>query len=348
MASISKTKSGKFQAVVYLGRDENGKMIRRTITRDREKDVKLEAARMEDAAMNASALNYEKVKVTDWFKDWLNMNENRLSPSTVALYDIYLEAHYKPYFKNLTLGKLTDVHITKFVNEKSRELSGTTVRKMYYPLNKALRAALKWRNPAEHVELPEKNKFTAKLMTDNEVQILLDRLRGTKYEIIILLTSWGGLRRGEIAALTWADIDFKNEVVRINKASTLGREGYVIKDKPKSQHGFREVAYPMGVFDLLQEWQSQSKGETVFDMKPGSITHWFTKIKKELKLNVRFHDLRHYHSSWLYKQGIPDQQAAKRLGHDIQTLKQIYQHIDVDMKLATDDIIKDLLNKKTQ
>lgn len=60
---------------------------------------------------------------------------------------------------------------------------------------------------------------------------------------------------------------------------------------------------------------------------------------------IRFHDLRHYHANWLYSQGIPDQYAAKRLGHDIQTLKTIYQHLGVDKKEEIDNNIRQLYSE---
>lgn len=71
---------------------------------------------------------------------------------------------------------------------------------------------------------------------------------------------------------------------------------------------------------------------------------------REKKLpKIRFHDLRHYHASWMYKQGIPDQYAAGRLGHDIHVLKGIYQHLDLDVKDEIDNLIKsNFENKKDE
>ncbi|MDA8227177.1 MAG: tyrosine-type recombinase/integrase [Desulfitobacterium hafniense] len=59
---------------------------------------------------------------------------------------------------------------------------------------------------------------------------------------------------------------------------------------------------------------------------------------------VRFHDLRHYHASWLYNHDIPDQYAAKHMGHDIQILKGIYQHLDLKKEHEIDDKIRQLYN----
>jgi integrase len=64
----------------------------------------------------------------------------------------------------------------------------------------------------------------------------------------------------------------------------------------------------------------------------------------ELKLDIRFHDLRHYHATWLYKNGIPDLVAAQRLGDDLQTIKRIYQHIGDDTKKKFDDEIIKKIN----
>lgn len=78
----------------------------------------------------------------------------------------------------------------------------------------------------------------------------------------------------------------------------------------------------------------------IFLMRPDSYSTYFGELVDEKKLpDVRFHDLRHYHATWMYNQHIPDQYAAQRLGHDIKTLKGIYQHLAVDVKKEMDNII---------
>lgn len=86
----------------------------------------------------------------------------------------------------------------------------------------------------------------------------------------------------------------------------------------------------------LREIQSR-----IFLMRPDSYSTYFGELIDEKKLPpIRFHDLRHYHATWMYNQHIPDKYAAQRLGHDIKTLKAIYQHLSVDVKDEMDNIIR--------
>ena len=76
---------------------------------------------------------------------------------------------------------------------------------------------------------------------------------------------------------------------------------------------------------------------------PHSFTKKYFKILAQRKLpKIRFHDLRHYHASLLYKNNVPDQYAAERLGHDIWVLKKIYQHLGLEENKELDQKVKDI------
>ena len=82
-------------------------------------------------------------------------------------------------------------------------------------------------------------------------------------------------------------------------------------------------------------------------MRPDSFSSYFAEMVRENELpQVRFHDLRHYHASWLYARNIPDQRAAELLGHDIKVLKTIYQHLGLDRRVEIDDNIRQLYADK--
>lgn len=155
---------------------------------------------------------YKKLSENPYYmeiKVLLDAMNVRLSPSTVVLYKIYAKSHYKPYFKDLKLSQLNEIHIRRFMAEKLKELSLTTVRKLMFVLNKILRDVLKDKNPAKDVEPPSKDEFSPHVLTDGEFSQIHDVVRGTRDEQIILLAAWCGLRRGGIFALKWNDIDWE-------------------------------------------------------------------------------------------------------------------------------------------
>jgi len=345
MASIIKLPNGKFKATVYLGRDADGKKITKSITRDTERSCRLESNQMEIDYANGKDYRVDNLKLIDWCNEWLEMNENRLSPSTYVTYQIYIDKHYKPYFKNIKLGKLTEIMITRFVNHQLKTLSGTTVRKHIYVLRKILQKAMKGNNPALYVEIPDKSQYVANLPTEKEIETVLNDCRGTKYEIMYLIHSWGGLRRSEICALRWKDIDYKGNTIKIDETTVLGKNGYIDKDETKSSNGQRDVALPDKVFNLLKPMQAGKKlDDKVFGIKPSTLTQHFQDIKGKYKLDITMHNLRHYHASWLMENGIPDQYAAERLGHDVNTLRRIYQLINNKGKVDINKKITDMLD----
>jgi len=348
MASIRKIKDGKFQATVYIGRDSDGKQLRKYVTASTEKECKRKSRELETEIEDGKFINISNMRVGKWLDEWLELNRNALAPSTYVLYKGYIKNHYKPTLGNLKLSQLNEIHIKKFVNEKLETQAQNTVRKLIFVLRKALNEGMKDKNPMKDVEVPSKQKTRFRLVTEAEFNIIHKEAKKTIFdECIILLAAWGGLRRGEIFALKPDDIFIKESVIRIDEASSISEDGY--KDKrPKSENGFRDVTIPKYLMDLIVRYRKEQGKITdrLFNMRPDRYSHRYKELLNRTTLcgeNIVFHDLRHYHASWLYKNGMPDLYSAERLGHDINTLKQIYQHMDKSIKLENDKKIIDMI-----
>lgn len=245
---------------------------------------------------------------------------------------------------------------------KLKTLSSTTVRKHFFTLSRIFKDALKGKSPCIGIKAPENSDFKPTIPTEAEFNSIWAVFKGISLEdeVIILLAGWCGLRRGEIFALHWDDINEEEGTLRIDEAVALEEDGYGFELKdPKSHNGIREIAVPDYLMDLLktlkQEVPTKRKSKEKIDISPliikqnpHSFTKKYAKIinKKELNLpKVRFHDLRHYHASLLYKNKVPDQYAAERLGHDIWVLKRIYQHLGLEEHKELDKKIKDIFKK---
>lgn len=341
MASIRKMKNGKFQATVYVGRDLNGKQLRKYITADTEKECKSKARKMESEIDEGTFVSIENKKVGKYLDEWLELNKNSIAPSTYMLYKGYIRAHYKPAFGDIKMSQLNELHIQKFKNDKLSELAANTVRKLLFVLRKALQDGMKNKNPARDVEVPPKEKTRFRLLTDEEFNIIHEEAKKDIVdECIILTAGWGGLRRGEIFALKPEDLFLKNNIVRIDEARSISEDGYIDKD-PKSENGFRDVAIPKYLSNLYGKYLKQigEIPERLFNMRPDHYTHRFKDLINRTSLkgeDIVFNDLRHYQASMLYKNNIPDQYSAERLGHDIITMKKIYQHLDKSIKVEND------------
>jgi len=363
LASIRKRPNGTYQATIYVGRDANGKQLFKYVTCDSLKECKRKAREIEQELEEGKFINVGKTRVTTWINEWMELNKSRLSPSTFALYRTYQKNHFEPFFGRFKLNQLNEIHIKQFMNEKLKTLSRASVRRMMSALRQILEDAMKHKNPARDIKLPQEEKYVPKVLTDSEFQQIHDAVRGTRDEPIVLLAAWCGLRRGEIFALKWNDIDWNQGTIRVDESYAINEDNLYEDKRPKSENGLREVVVPEYLLGLLEAMRKpkKKKGQVVelndnsdhriFEMRPDSYSsYWAEFVRKKGLPKVRFHDLRHYHASWLYARGVPDQYAAQRLGHDIRILKTIYQHLGLDRQMEIDNNIRQMYsqNKKEE
>lgn len=348
MASIKKRPNGNYQATIFIGRDENGKQQFKYLTRPSRKECVAAARKIEQEIEEGKFVKLEKIRVVAALEKWLELNESSLSPSTVTLYQVYIKKHFVPFFKDMKINKINEFHIRQFMNDKLKTLSKSSVRRIMSVLKRSLGDIMKDRSPVKDVKLPEEEKSTPHLLTDDEMKMIHETVKGTRDEPIILLAGWCGLRRGEIFALKADDVSVQKGTLIIDESYSATPEGKYVLKRPKSENSVREVVVPKYLMNLLENIVKQMMkegrmGERLFPMRPDSYSSYFAKlVRKHNFPPIRFHDLRHYHASWMYSQGIFDQYAAQRLGHDIDTLKRIYQHLALHDQQAVEDNIRNM------
>jgi integrase len=349
VASYRKNPNGTYTATVYVGRDASGKMIREYVTRGGLKETKEAARELEKdvAAKDLSAVS--KMKMSDYMDRWLGINRPHLASTTVKSYKGYIENHFKPWFKRKRVNQINDLHIKAYIADKLTEdsLSPTTVRKHFFVLQKMFREAIKHKSPCIGVKPPQPGSFKPVIPTEKQFKAIREAFagQGPEYEAAILLAGWCGLRRGEVFALRWDDINAEKGCIRVDEALALVEDRYAFEAKePKSSKGVRVIVAPDALFKLLDKIKAAQKQirHEVFTINPDQFTKRYNKIIGELSLKIRYHDLRHYHASVLYKNKVPDIYAAERLGHDIWVLKKIYQHLGLEDKNKIDKKVKGL------
>lgn len=346
MASIRKLPNGTFQATVYVGRDLKGKMIRKYITGDKEKEVRAAARNLETEIAEKKYTSLGTMRASSAFDKWIDLNEHRLSPTTLRPYKIYINL-FKTYFGNMKLEQITSIHIQEFLNTlrkggtigniKVKKQSETTILKEFCVLKEILNEYLKSKNPCKDVKPPTKNKKIPTLLTKKQFQKLKEYVRGTNEEIPILLAALCGLRLGEVFGLRWEDIDFENGIIKVRQNLVrTGPNSHIIKE-PKSKSGIRDVIASEEILKVLEEYRKKKGiigGLIIKEDKPENFSRRYERILKKLGLpKSRFHDLRHYRATRMLEAGIPDILASQQLGHSsVSITKEIYQHV-------TDDII---------
>jgi len=328
MASFRKTDTG-YQATIYVGRDSEGKHIRKYVTKPTLKEAKYAALVLEQEIAEGNATNIPRMSLEQYLDKWFEVNKAELKPSTQISYKMYIERHFKPALGKYLIEELTELKLKEFFSEKKKNLNTNTVRKIFFMLRRALRDALKHKSPLANMKPPKtaspKENY---VYSTEEFSALHEAVRGTSDEVIILLAAWVGLRLGEIFALRCSDFDPVAETIKVDEARTVSDEGYIIST-PKSERGVREILLPDRLVELFKKMDMPEDDGLLFPMRPDSYSKRFRKILTTCGFPLtRFHDLRHYHASQLYKHKVDDHVAANRLGHDIHILKGIYQHME--------------------
>jgi integrase len=353
--TITQRKDGRFCTTVQVS-SIDGIKKRVYICKRTQHEVELEMIRLQYESQNSIYIARSAATLTAYLREWLPAyNKGRIVETTYATYQMYLDKHILPALGKLKLQELLPIHVQRFYGSLLRTLSGKSVRKIHFLLNRAFRDAVRNQllraNPCDavvpprHEILPPGRKaFRPRLCADADVLRLMDAVSGTIDEVCILLASVGGLCRGEVLGLTWGDVDFTGS--RISVQQTYTRFDKDIFKGPKRESRRRTIKLPEVVFETLRRFfpvNAQPSDRVVPQYKPQSYSQHWRLLADRLGLQgLRFHDLRHYNATLMLRKGIPDKVAAARLGHSsVSTTREIYQHVYQDMDDSAASIIAD-------
>lgn len=328
-----KLPSGSYRVRLYIGKDESGKAIYKSFTADTAKEARALAERYK---YTQTPQNTSKMTVREAVSTYIDSIEGVSSPKTIREYIAYSKSHLQSIY-DIPLSKLTKADVQKAVSDEAKNYSPKSVRN-YYGL---VSAALKQQGIKFDVRLPAKKKKEIVVPEEAELTEILDAVRDTPFYVPTLMASLCGMRRGEIGAISYTkDVDQKKKSLVINKAYTQDKNGvWFIKDTPKTYSSNRTVWLPDIVVDAINSEIEKGVDHTIH---PAYITSGFGRVMKKLGKDVRFHDLRHFYASMLLAQNVPDQYAAKLMGHSsTNMLHSVYQHIMADKMNEIDARIQD-------
>src|SRR5215469_2154060 len=261
--SIYRRKDGRYAAAITL---ENRK--RKTFygkTR-REVQEKLNAA-LHDRKEGTLATGPQLLLRT-YLEHWL---EQVYKPTVKQLsyqqYRSIVRNHLVPVLGNVSLQKLTAEKIQALYTRRLNEgLAPRTIVLIHAVLHSALENAVKWglvsRNVAKLVSLPRIERYEAQTLTAEQAVKLIDVALGSRIEALLLVALVTGMRRGELLALRWGDIDFEKDVVDVQHTMSY-IYGYGYKEsEPKTRSSRRVIVLPEVAVEALKEhreYQEQAR-----------------------------------------------------------------------------------------
>jgi integrase len=334
--------NGTWELKFDLGRDLAGKRQSRYVSfKGTKRDAQAELTRLLAETNSGAYVDPSKVGLAEfldrWARDWVPAN---VSPKTGERYRQLLDNQVKPHLGALPIQKLRPVHLSELYAKLLREggvdggpLAARSVGHTHRCLRRALGHATQWEiittNPAAVVSPPKVQDREIEIIREDEIRVVLDKLKG-HLRMIATLALASGMRRGEILALRWIDVDLDGGTLRVERSLEQTRAGLRFKS-PKTRHGRRSISIPpvavaeLRAYRLAQQEQRLAlglgKAELVFPTidgqprKPNALTNEWIIATSAIGRRLSLHALRHTHASSLIAAGIDILTISRRLGH---------------------------------
>lgn len=356
---LSLRKDGRWEGRVVVGYDDKGLPVTKNILAKTKSDciAKLKALR---DSIQAPAPEQPKpgILLGDWLDLWYQTyKKSNLRPNTQMSYERRIYQHIIPALGNIQMDKLTTNDIQQFYAKLKQGgrllrtelygegLSDQTVRgihtTLHAALDKAVAEKLLFRNPADGCRLPSAKAREMQVLTPEEIQrLLIQAKEDCCYELLLLELSTG-LRRGEICALQWDDLNLRTGELRVQ------RQVHRIKSKlvaspPKTKAGNRSVILPVPVLGVLKAYKETMNSRWMF---PSPVSEDSPRdpaaVRKRLQTileragckKIRFHDLRHTFSTAALEHGMDIKTLSTIIGHvSSSTTLNIYAHVTDEMR----------------
>ena len=339
---------------LYLGIDpDSGKKRYKTeVVRGTKRDAQKRLTELLRQLDTGDYVEPSKERVEDFLRQWLrDYAETHVRQRTLEGYRLRLEHHVMPTLGNVEVDKLNARQVQSLESALLRKgLSATTVLNVHRVLSQALRWGVRMgrlsRNVAEAVEPPHPSRYEATVLDWDDVNNFLDAARHSRYYPLFLTAILTGLRRSEMLALRWQDVDLDNATLSVIRGLVKLQGGKVVIAPPKSGKA-RVVHLPQSVVFCLKELREVQesiaealrqpflKDRLIFcqsdgkPLTPNLVSRTFREIARKAGLDgVRFHDLRHTHASLMLAEGVHLKVVSERLGHaTIGITGDLYSHV---------------------
>jgi integrase len=302
---------------------------------------------------------------------WLEECERMdLSPTTLRTYRSQIERTIRPSLGKVNLNRLTAKNLDALYGSlKEAGKSPKTIRNHHAIISAALHQGVRWgwvrTNVAEMAKPP---RVSQKRVSAPSLEVVRDVIeaaerRDRRLAPLLMLAALTGMRRGEVCALRWSDVDLDAGTLNISRSVVVKPDGLAEK-ATKTDRG-RVVALDSVGVALLSQYRAQVlqwckaahkqlpsnafvfspyvEGATPF--RPDNVTSFFIRIRNEVGAGtVRLHDLRHFTATQLIGAGVDVRTVAGRLGHsDPSVTLRVYSHALEERDRAAAEIMGKVL-----
>ena len=357
--SVLLRKDGRWEGRAVIGYDDKGLPVTKNVLAKTKSEC---AAKLKTLQDSIQAPTPEQPKPGILLGDWLDFwyqsyKKPNLRPNTQMSYERRIYQHIIPALGNTQLDKLTTNDIQQFYAKLKQGgrliraeiygegLSDQTVRgihtTLHAALDKAVAEKLIFRNPADGCRLPPARAREMQVLAPEEIQRLLIQAKEDGCFELLLLEFSTGLRRGEICALQWDDLNFRTGELRVRR-QVHRVKGELVISPPKTKAGNRSVSLPAPVLDVLAAYRETVNSKWIFPSPlkegsprdPAAVRQRLQTVSERAGCKrVRFHDLRHAFCTAALEHGMDVKTLSTIIGHvSSSTTLNVYAHITDEMR----------------
>jgi integrase len=398
--TITKRKDGRYHAAAYVYRPD-GTRVRKFVYGKTRNEVAQKLTEIQQKTRQGIPAATSAMSLADYLTYWLAAVASvRLKPSTFTSYEIMARLYITPRLGRKRLNRLSPADVRLFLahfkndclcclrgldtarpeGERAccakgkccqRRPSERTVQYVHSVLRSALQQAVREeliaRNVARIVETPTVTRQEVQPLDSSEVRLLLKAARPHRLFALWLLLVSTGLRRGEVLALTWGDIDFERRQLRVRRNLQRIKQELVF-GTPKTARSLRTISLPERCVRELRAHRTAQHSEraaagdrwdplshqpaglvfttpTGRPTDPRSLNRMLTVLCRTANVRrVRVHDLRHTCASLLLEQGVDARTIMETLGHStISMTLDTYAHVMDSTLRAAAERMNDVL-----
>lgn len=295
---------------------------RYSITKPTKKACLAEAAAIKTD--QKAARRHTSVTLSAAIDDYISARKNVLSPSTIRGYRAIQRLRFQSVMTR-SVGSIPPAQWQRIVNQEARLCSAKTLKNAWGFVSSVLMDAT---GEKINVRLPQVVANDLPFLTAEQIPIFLEAIRGEYFEIAILL-GLSGLRRSEILAVRWEDIDLKKGCIHVRGSSVMDENGRMVQRKENKNTSSRRTV-PFLIPQLREAVQAAERtGEFAVSCYPNSIYSAVNRVCRRSGLpEIGAHGLRRSFASLAYHLGIPEEVTMKAGGwSDIYTMRKIYTKI---------------------
>lgn len=372
MARAKKREDKRYERKITVGRNFDGSLNRISVYAATQKELERKVAEIKVQIEQGIYLSSDTALFGKIAENWIEHFKPTISEKMRLRYKGIIKGKLQP-LAEMRVRDLRPMHLQVIINEmakdgyaqKSMQMVKQTASQV---LDLAMQNDLVYRNVFEKIKVPHVDAEERQPITEEQRELILNTWEGHRMGVPALIMLYCGLRRGELLALLWTDIDFKAKTLSVSKAADMPTNATTVK-KPKTKAGTRIVPIPEAIMPALQRARREATSLYVCPaMHTGDImsaqayTEAWSSYMHYLNLcaggrdkvrtknengKVCFipavqamepftaHQLRHSYATMLYDADVDVKTAQKLLGHaDFSVTMKIYTHLSTEKESA--------------